>query len=122
LGAGKTAVDAILHLLSNGIDESRITWIISRDVWFFLRNHIFKSYFYKTSSIILKSVTEAKSIQDAFLTLEQKGIAGRLQPKCPSLPEVFKGALIYAEDLHLLRTITNTVRLGRACSNFQRKN
>jgi len=118
LGAGKTAADAIIHLLTNGIDQSKITWIISRDVWFLLRDNVFKGDFFKAAVNFIKPLSEANSIKNVFLTYEEKGIIGRLQPKCPSLPEVFKGATIYTESLRLLRSVANTVRLGRVtCVN-----
>lgn len=34
LGAGKTAVDACLWLLDNGVDPDRIQWVRARDAWF----------------------------------------------------------------------------------------
>jgi hypothetical protein len=37
IGAGKTGMDAALFLLERGVDQERITWIVSNDAWFFNR-------------------------------------------------------------------------------------
>ena len=34
IGAGKTGIDAVLHLLDSGVDSDNITWIISQDCWY----------------------------------------------------------------------------------------
>ena len=34
IGAGKTGMDAALHLLDSGVDSDNITWIISQDCWY----------------------------------------------------------------------------------------
>jgi hypothetical protein len=45
IGAGKTGSDAITYLLRNGgVDQSAITWIISRDVWYIIRDGLWGSY------------------------------------------------------------------------------
>jgi hypothetical protein len=40
IGAGKTAVDALAFLLNNGVPQSSIRWIISRDSWYLDRADI----------------------------------------------------------------------------------
>jgi hypothetical protein len=37
IGAGKTGIDAVLHLLDIGVQQEAITWILSNDCWYFSR-------------------------------------------------------------------------------------
>ena len=47
IGAGKTGIDALLHLLDIGVDPESIMWIISNDCWYFNRcNKIFLTDLY----------------------------------------------------------------------------
>ena len=39
LGSGKTAADACMWLLDNGVEPDRIRWIRPRDAWFYDRRH-----------------------------------------------------------------------------------
>src|SRR5579864_3486148 len=39
LGSGKTAVDACVWLLENGVEADRIRWIRPREAWFYDRRH-----------------------------------------------------------------------------------
>merc|ERR1719447_1824547 len=38
IGAGKTGIDALLHLLDIGVNPESIMWIISNDCWYFNRD------------------------------------------------------------------------------------
>jgi len=111
-GNGKTGVDAIIQLLDHGIDQSKITWVVSRDVWYLLRDAM--ADFYKVLPTFCKMASE-NSVKECFLMFEENGLVGRLDPKGPH-PEVFKGATIYAKELDLIRSIQNVVRMGRATS------
>ena len=47
IGAGKTGIDALLHLLDIGVNPESIMWIISNDCWYFNRcNKIFLTDLY----------------------------------------------------------------------------
>jgi hypothetical protein len=37
IGAGKTGIDALLHLLDIGVEQEAITWIVSNDCWYHSR-------------------------------------------------------------------------------------
>lgn len=91
IGAGKTGTDAIMYLLKScKVDKSRITWVVSRDVWFFIRDKFFDaSKGYKCFTDLLPPFLQASSVTDAFLQLEKRGITGRLLPDGPN-PQVFK--------------------------------
>jgi len=113
-GNGKTGVDAITNLLfDHRIDQSQITWIISRDVWYFLRDTMDADLF-KYMGLFTK-IASAKSIKEGFLTYEADGVMVRLDPKRP-YPEVWKGPTIDSKDLDAMRSIQNVVRMGRATS------
>lgn len=60
------------------------------------------------------------SVEDLFLSLENAGSIGRLQPTTTnngaSFPNIFKGPTINTDELDLLRSIKDTVRLGRITS------
>ena len=119
IGAGKTGCDAITYLLSNGIDQSAITWIISRDVWFFLRNGCWKEGYegYKTfrkdSAVLLEAlIGKAKTAEEVFLEYEKYGVMARLDPNRP-IPNVFKGPMIDSAELVGFRSIEDIVHLGR---------
>jgi len=115
-GNGKTGTDAIIHLLDQqGIDESQITWVVSRDVWYFLRDAM--EDFYGGFDIFQKMAT-AKSMKECYLTFEKDGLVGRLDPtgNTTNVPEVFKGPTIDNRELTMIRTISNIVRMGRATS------
>jgi len=119
LGAGKTGSDAILYLLENGIDQSAITWVISRDMWYCIREGYWPTNgesTYRDKYLILKPFLTFNKCADVFLNYEQNGVLGRLQSNSPTIPEVFKGAIIGREELAALRSIKNVIRLGRVTS------
>src|SRR5690606_35640978 len=39
VGAGKTGMDACVHLLGRGVAPDAITWIMPQDVWLYNRAH-----------------------------------------------------------------------------------
>lgn len=114
IGAGKTGLDSVTHLLRNGVDQSAITWIISRDVWYFIRDGYIRegNSYWKDVGRLLTPLEEASSIEEAFLLYEKDEVVARLDPNRPQ-PEVFKGATIDKGELAGLRTVKNIVRKGR---------
>ena len=121
IGAGKTGTDAIINLLEKNIDPEMITWIFSRDVWYFLRDGFCpkptpKGKYWKYSHDgFLKPFVEASSLNEIYLNMEKADTVGRLDPEGP-LPQVFKGATIYKRDLDMLRLVKDVIRLGRVTS------
>jgi len=113
-GNGKTGVDAITNLLvEQNIHPSKITWVISRDVWYWLRESMKDCH--KMMNSFGQKMVSAKSVKKGFLTLEAKGLLVRLDPR-RSYPEVCKSAVIDSNDLTAIRSIQNVVRMGRATS------
>ena len=121
IGAGKTGSDAIMHLLENNVSPEFITWIVSRDVWYLLRDGWMpksrpKGEFWKiTLNTIFGPIIAASSVKESFLNLEKAGSVGRLDPNGP-FPKVFKGPTITKGDLDMLRTVKNVIKLGRVTS------
>jgi hypothetical protein len=112
LGAGKTGTDAVVELLKSGVDQSCIKWIISRDMWFLLRDNLYTKNYYRSIGKLIQPITTAASMKDTFLEWEKEGIVGRLDPK-GQFPKLFKSAAIDTKELLLIRTIKDTVRLGK---------
>lgn len=116
-GNGKTGVDTIVNLMknNNGVDQSQITWICSRDVWYFLRESL--EDFYGTFQVF-STMASAKSVKECYLSFEQSGLIGRLDDSPPNgtIPDVFKGPIIGKKELDMIRTVQNVVRMGRATS------
>lgn len=113
IGAGKTGCDAITYLLQNGVDQSAIKWIISRDVWFFIRDGLWKGYetYRKDSVRLIDPLVHCNTLHEAFLQYESDNIMGRIDSS--RLPKVFKGAAVNKEELEGFRSIKDIVRMGR---------
>jgi len=114
IGAGKTGSDAITYLLRNGVDPSDITWIISRDVWYLVRDGLWRGYssYRKDSVKLVDPLVKCKTLREVMLQYEKDGIMARIDTN-GSFPEVFKGPTIDKSELAGFRTIKNIVRLGR---------
>lgn len=120
IGAGKTGVDTIEYLLRNGIDQSNITWIISRDVWYLNRDEMDPgttkcTYWQNAVRAFLQPMLEKSTCKDVILELEKANIMARLDPDGP-FPESFKGSMLDTDILNLIRTIQDVVRKGRVRS------
>eukprot|EP00535_Pseudo-nitzschia_heimii_P008021 CAMPEP_0197180118 /NCGR_PEP_ID=MMETSP1423-20130617/4835_1 /TAXON_ID=476441 /ORGANISM="Pseudo-nitzschia heimii, Strain UNC1101" /LENGTH=528 /DNA_ID=CAMNT_0042630139 /DNA_START=60 /DNA_END=1646 /DNA_ORIENTATION=- len=109
-GCGKTGADAIVHLLRNGVDQSQITWVVSRDVWYFLRDAM--EDFHTVNDILLDPFLKSASSRDIFLEWEKQGLVGRLDRS--TIPGKFKGATMDVGELELMRSVEAAVRKGRA--------
>ena len=112
IGAGKTGIDAVLHLLHRGVDQRHVTWIISQDVWFLLRDMLIKGETTLPSKVdMTNALLRHDSVLGAFKELEVAGYLGRLDQT--RAPQKCMGALITTAELSMLRTVQNVVRLGR---------
>ena len=122
IGAGKSGTDAVSYLLSQGIDENAITWIISRDVWYFIRDGLWPrsvpggKYHANIYRNLLKPLLKASNCDEYFLEMEKAGSAGRIDPNGPVPPLIFKGAMIDKSELEGIRKVTNIVKMGRVTS------
>jgi len=110
-GCGKTGADAVVQLLRMGVDQSHITWIVSRDVWYLLRDGL--ADFWRSINLMLSPMVKEESVKDVFLNLERCGIAGRLEnpehKATGDIPRIFKGPCVDVEELGLMRSIQKVV-------------
>jgi len=110
LGNGKTGADAIVYLLEHGIPQSRITWVISRDVWYMLRDAL--QDYLGIAATFDRGMCRTNSVEACFLLFEKAGLMGRLDPRLPP-PRIFKSPVVSGEELERMRSVQTVVRLGR---------
>ncbi len=114
IGAGKTALDACVWLLEQGVAASAIRWIKPREGWWvnrrFQQPHSLLPEAYDGLALQFEAMAQAASIQDLFARLERAEFFLRVDPTVPAT--MFRGAVISEAELSLLREIGDVVRLG----------
>ena len=112
VGSGKTATDAIVWLLDNGIDPDTVCWVRPRDPWMFNRAVVQPDPTINLRMVadILESAREATSPDDLFLRMEAAGVMMRVDPRVT--PTMAKTPTLAQWELDRLKTIENVVRLG----------
>lgn len=114
IGGGKTALDACVWLLEQGVPESAIRWIKSREArWVnrrFQQPHALLPDLYRGAAMQIEAMARAVSVQDLFERLEAETYFLRVDPRVPAT--MFRGAIISEGELRLLRRIEDVVRLG----------
>ncbi|KAF7917481.1 uncharacterized protein EAE98_010244 [Botrytis deweyae] len=116
VGAGKTAIDACLWMLSMGIDPSKITWIMPRDSWFYDRKYLQPldsplQMPRKWAELQFEAVMAATSVDDMFQRQDASGALLRLSKN--EWPTMFHCATITLPELEQIRKIEHIVRMGR---------
>ena len=115
LGSGKTAADACVWLLDNGVDADRIRWIRPRDAWFYDRRHFQPleqvGAIMQGISLDAEAGAQAANVDDLFERLEASGRLVRIDPSSPAT--MYRGTMLSARELEALREIDDVVRLGR---------
>ncbi len=115
IGAGKTAMDTCVWLLTNGVAPSSIRWVKPREGWWLNRRfhqpHTFLPEFYAGIGLQFLAMAQAKSVDEVFLRLEADGFFLRVDPTV--MPTMLHGAILSEVEVALLRQITDVVRLGR---------
>lgn len=112
VGAGKTAIDACLWLLENGVPPEDIRWIRPRDAW--LAN---RTYFqpgdlaFEGFSLLVEAAARATSGQDMMALAAAQGQFLRIDESVE--PAMFKYATVNDFELEQLRRIEDVVRMGR---------
>lgn len=116
VGAGKTAMDAGIWMIENGIPPEKIRWVRARDYWLINRGR-----FQPGSENFLESVrlisneaeafANAGSVDEFYSQTEAWGNVFRIDPSVT--PTGHHCAFISSGELELLRRIDNVVRLGR---------
>jgi NAD(P)-binding Rossmann-like domain len=112
VGAGKTATDAIVWLLGNGVDAGRIRWVRPRDPWMLNRALVQPepAVALGLAADTMAAAAGAESLDDLFLRLEAAGVMLRIDPDV--VPTMAKTPTLGVWELDLLRTIEDVVRLG----------
>jgi hypothetical protein len=111
-GSGKTATDACVWLLANGVDPDAICWVRPRDPWMLNRALVQPdpAVFVGMAASIFEAAAEAVSVGDLFLQLEAAEVLLRIDPSVT--PTMAKTPTIASWEIDLLRTIGDVVRLG----------
>jgi NAD(P)-binding Rossmann-like domain len=119
LGAGKTAMDACVWLISAGANPETIHWVVPRDSW--LVNRITTQpapeFFFDTiggQAQQMEAFAQATSLDDLFLRLEACGFLTRIDPT--RQPGMFHFATVAPGEVDVLRRIHNVIRKGRVQS------
>lgn len=114
MGAGKTALDTCVWLLSNGVEPDRLCWVKPRESWWLNRRHYqphtFLPDFYAGAGLQLQTFAQADSADDVFNRLEGHGLLLRVDTAVR--PSMMRGAIASESEVALLRQIKNVVRLG----------
>jgi hypothetical protein len=112
VGSGKTATDAIVWLLDNGVDPDAVCWFRPRDPWMFNRAVVQPDPVIYLGMVadILEAACEATSPDDLFLRMEAAGVMLRIDPRVT--PSMAKTPTLAQWELDRLRAIENVVRLG----------
>ncbi|HVP66186.1 MAG TPA: FAD-dependent oxidoreductase [Anaeromyxobacteraceae bacterium] len=115
VGAGKTAMDACVWLLENGVGPEDIQWIKPREAWLLNRTY------FQPGDLVggmlegiarqMEAASRATSIDDLFDRLEAADQVRRVDQGVR--PTMYKLATIADWEIDLLRRIQNVVRLGR---------
>ena len=115
LGSGKTAADACIWLLDNGVEPDRIRWIRPRDAWFYDRAHFQPleqvGAIMEGISLDAEAGAQAANLEELFERLESSGRFVRIDPSWPAT--MYRGTMLSRRELEALRQIADVVRLGR---------
>ena len=112
VGSGKTATDAIVWLLTNGVQPDRIVWVRPRDPWMLNRAVVQPDPVVALglAADTMAAAADAESLDDLFLRLEASGVMLRFDTDV--VPTMAKTPTLGAWELDLLRSVENVVRLG----------
>ncbi|CAN5456567.1 NAD(P)/FAD-dependent oxidoreductase [soil metagenome] len=112
VGSGKTATDACIWLLGNGVDPDAICWVRPREPWMLNRAVVQPDPVIYLGMVaeMLRLAGSAPSLDDLFVGLEDAGIMLRIDRSVT--PTMAKAPTLGSWELELLRTIENVVRLG----------
>ena len=112
VGSGKTATDACIWLLDNGVDPGAICWVRPREPWMLNRAVVQPNpaVFIGMAADTVEAAAEAVSPDDLFLRLEAAGVMLRIDRSVT--PTMAKTPTLANWELDRLRTIEDVVRLG----------
>jgi len=115
LGSGKTAVDACIWLVDNGVEPDRIRWVRPREAWFHRRAHFQPldqvGGVMAGMALDAEAGAAAEDVEDLFDRLEDSGRLFRIDPSASAT--MYRGTMLSPSELDVLRQISDVVRLGR---------
>lgn len=115
VGSGKTGMDAVLFLLTNGVQPEQITWIMPHDAWMFDRFDVnpgrkFSDPVTQYAIGIMECALEAEDYDDFFDRLVDRKLVMQLDPEVR--PTRWRCATFTPRELEQLRWVKNIVRKG----------
>ena len=114
LGAGKTAMDACVWLLEQGVDASSLTWVKPREPWLIDRADLQPrekvGSFMKSYAASVEASAQAESVRDLFERLEACGALVRVDKDVEAT--MFRAPILSEYERSLLGRIDNVVRAG----------
>jgi hypothetical protein len=116
VGAGKTAMDAIVWLLGSGAAPEKISWIMPRDSWLLnrIKTQPGLEFFEETlggQADQMEAFAAATDTDDLFLRLEACGVMLRIDKSVK--PTMFHYATMSTGEIEQLARIKNVIRQGR---------
>lgn len=119
LGGGKTAMDAVLFLLGQGVAADAVTWVRPREAWWLNRAGVqpgieaFEATF-GTQAAMMEARAAASDVADLFRRYEAVGAVMRMDSAVE--PTMFHFATAAPGEVEACRTVTNVVRRGHVRS------
>lgn len=112
VGSGKTATDACVWLLQQGVDPDAICWVRPREPWMLNRALIQPdpTVFLGVPATTFEEAAASSSLDELFLRLEDAGVMLRIDRSVT--PTMAKAPTLGGWELELLRSIGNVVRHG----------
>jgi len=113
LGGGKTGVDALTWLLSNGYPAESVSWVVPRDAWFLNRRNYqpamdFFDFVFGGMATHYEVMAEAPTVDELCLEFERTGRLVRVDPSV--WPTMFHAAILSEQELETLRRIPDVIR------------
>ena len=112
VGSGKTATDACVWLLGQGVDPDAICWVRPREPWMLDRALIQPdpAVYLGVPATTFEQAAASSSLDELFLRLEEAGVMLRIDRSVT--PTMAKAPTLGRWELDLLRSIGNVVRHG----------
>mmetsp|Transcript_98885 Transcript_98885/g.200674 ORF Transcript_98885/g.200674 Transcript_98885/m.200674 type:complete len:587 (-) Transcript_98885:49-1809(-) len=116
IGAGKSGVDALIYLMDDGkVHPDQITWVVSRPVWYLMRDGISPDpkpgtrFWKQVVKVFIEPLCHGNSAVDVFTLMEKSGVVQRVDPDDGHFPQIFKSPVIDYSELKKLRSLKNIV-------------
>ena len=112
IGSGKTATDAIVWLLGQGVDPDAICWVRPREPWMLNRAVVQPdpSVFIGMAADVMHAAAASASADEMFLRLEDIGVMLRIDRSLT--PTMAKAPTLGRWELDRLRQVERVVRRG----------